>query len=78
MDCAEQDHGTNRAQISSKSGAIGCDWLRYVPAAEGVYGRDACRQVNRRAHFFYKRAKRLAGTHGTADEHRTRLAALTI
>jgi acyl-CoA dehydrogenase len=30
------------------------------------------------AHFFYKRAKRLAGTHGTADEHRTRLAALTI
>ncbi|MDT7592234.1 MAG: hypothetical protein QOH45_1765, partial [Pseudonocardiales bacterium] len=30
------------------------------------------------AHFFYKRAKRLAGTAGTAAEHRERIAALTI
>jgi alkylation response protein AidB-like acyl-CoA dehydrogenase len=30
------------------------------------------------AHFFYKRAKRLAGIHGTADEQRERIAALTI
>ncbi|WP_028927561.1 acyl-CoA dehydrogenase family protein [Pseudonocardia acaciae] len=30
------------------------------------------------AHFFYKRAKRLAGIAGTADEHRARLAELTI
>ena len=30
------------------------------------------------AHFFYKRAKRLAGLYGTADEHRARLAELTI
>ena len=30
------------------------------------------------AHFFYKRAKRLAGTHGTADNHRARIAELTI
>jgi len=30
------------------------------------------------AHFFYKRAKRLAGTHGTADDHRARIAELTI
>jgi general stress protein YciG len=31
-----------------------------------------------RAHFFYKRAKRLAGTAGTAAEHRERIAELTI
>ena len=31
-----------------------------------------------RAHFFYKRAKRLAVTAGTAAEHRERIAALTI
>lgn len=30
------------------------------------------------AHFFYKRAKRLAGVAGTAAEHREHLAALTI
>jgi alkylation response protein AidB-like acyl-CoA dehydrogenase len=30
------------------------------------------------AHLFYKRAKRLAGTAGTAEEHRARLAALTV
>ncbi len=30
------------------------------------------------AHLFYKRAKRLAGAHGTADEHRARIADLTI
>jgi len=30
------------------------------------------------AHFFYKRAKRLAGQYGTADAHRERIAALTI
>ncbi|MCO1661051.1 acyl-CoA dehydrogenase family protein [Pseudonocardia humida] len=30
------------------------------------------------AHFFYKRAKRLAGQFGTADEHRARIADLTI
>jgi alkylation response protein AidB-like acyl-CoA dehydrogenase len=30
------------------------------------------------AHFFYKRAKRLAGTGGTADEQRERIAELTI
>jgi alkylation response protein AidB-like acyl-CoA dehydrogenase len=30
------------------------------------------------AHFFYKRAKRLAGTAGTGSEHRQRIAALTI
>jgi len=30
------------------------------------------------AHFFYKRAKRLAGQCGTADEHRARIAELTI
>jgi alkylation response protein AidB-like acyl-CoA dehydrogenase len=30
------------------------------------------------AHFFYKRAKRLAGTYGTADDHRARIAELTI
>jgi alkylation response protein AidB-like acyl-CoA dehydrogenase len=30
------------------------------------------------AHFFYKRAKRLAGTAGTASDHRERIAALTI
>jgi alkylation response protein AidB-like acyl-CoA dehydrogenase len=30
------------------------------------------------AHFFYKRAKRLAGTVGTADEHREHIAELTI
>ncbi|GAA4559592.1 acyl-CoA dehydrogenase family protein [Pseudonocardia xishanensis] len=30
------------------------------------------------AHFFYKRAKRLAGQCGTADAHRERIAALTI
>jgi hypothetical protein len=28
--------------------------------------------------YFYKRAKRLAGTAGTADDHRERLAELTI
>jgi alkylation response protein AidB-like acyl-CoA dehydrogenase len=30
------------------------------------------------AHFFYKRAKRLAGTGGTADDQRERIAELTI
>jgi acyl-CoA dehydrogenase len=30
------------------------------------------------AHFFYKRAKRLAGTAGSIDEHRERIAELTI
>jgi alkylation response protein AidB-like acyl-CoA dehydrogenase len=30
------------------------------------------------AHLFYKRAKRLAGSYGTADEHRARIAELTI
>jgi alkylation response protein AidB-like acyl-CoA dehydrogenase len=30
------------------------------------------------AHLFYKRAKRLAGTAGTADAHRARIAELTI
>ncbi|MGE0297798.1 acyl-CoA dehydrogenase family protein [Pseudonocardia sp.] len=30
------------------------------------------------AHFFYKRAKRLAGIAGTADAHRARIAELTI
>jgi alkylation response protein AidB-like acyl-CoA dehydrogenase len=30
------------------------------------------------AHFFYKRAKRLAGQYGTADAHRERIATLTI
>jgi alkylation response protein AidB-like acyl-CoA dehydrogenase len=30
------------------------------------------------AHFFYKRAKRLAGTAGTADEQRERIATLTL
>jgi alkylation response protein AidB-like acyl-CoA dehydrogenase len=30
------------------------------------------------AHFFYKRAKRLAGQLGTADEHRERIAELTL
>ena len=30
------------------------------------------------AHFFYKRAKRLCGTSGTSDDHRERIAALTI
>jgi len=30
------------------------------------------------AHFFYKRAKRLAAQFGSADEHRARIAALTI
>jgi alkylation response protein AidB-like acyl-CoA dehydrogenase len=30
------------------------------------------------AHFFYKRAKRLAGIAGTADTHRARIAELTI
>jgi alkylation response protein AidB-like acyl-CoA dehydrogenase len=30
------------------------------------------------AHFFYKRAKRLAGIAGTASDHRERIAALTI
>ena len=30
------------------------------------------------AHFFYKRARRLAASFGTADEHRARVAALTI
>jgi alkylation response protein AidB-like acyl-CoA dehydrogenase len=30
------------------------------------------------AHLFYKRAKRLAGTHGTADEQRKRIAELTM
>jgi alkylation response protein AidB-like acyl-CoA dehydrogenase len=30
------------------------------------------------AHFFYKRAKRLAGQCGTADDHRARIAELTI
>jgi alkylation response protein AidB-like acyl-CoA dehydrogenase len=30
------------------------------------------------AHFFYKRAKRLAGAAGTADEQRKRIAELTI
>ncbi len=30
------------------------------------------------AHFFYKRAKREAGLYGSGDEHRERLAALTI
>ncbi|WP_281375946.1 acyl-CoA dehydrogenase family protein, partial [Pseudonocardia pini] len=30
------------------------------------------------AHFFYKRAKRLAGQFGTADAHREKIAALTI
>jgi alkylation response protein AidB-like acyl-CoA dehydrogenase len=30
------------------------------------------------AHFFYKRAKRLAGTAGTSDDHRERIAELTI
>ncbi|SDG03695.1 acyl-CoA dehydrogenase family protein [Pseudonocardia oroxyli] len=30
------------------------------------------------AHFFYKRAKRLAGQYGTADAHRERIAALTL
>ena len=30
------------------------------------------------AHFFYKRAKRLAGQLGTATQHRARIAALTI
>jgi alkylation response protein AidB-like acyl-CoA dehydrogenase len=30
------------------------------------------------AHFFFKRAKRLAGTAGTADEQRRRIAELTM
>jgi alkylation response protein AidB-like acyl-CoA dehydrogenase len=30
------------------------------------------------AHFYYKRAKRLAGQFGTADAHREKIAALTI
>ncbi len=30
------------------------------------------------AHFFYKRAKRLAAQFGSADEHRARIAALTL
>jgi alkylation response protein AidB-like acyl-CoA dehydrogenase len=30
------------------------------------------------AHFFYKRAKRLAGLLGSADEHRARIAELTV
>ena len=30
------------------------------------------------AHFFYKRAKRLAGQFGSAEEHRARIAELTI
>lgn len=30
------------------------------------------------AHFYYKRAKRLSGSYGTADAHRERLAELTI
>ena len=30
------------------------------------------------AHFFYKRAKRLAGQWGDADTHRERIAALTL
>jgi len=30
------------------------------------------------AHFFYKRAKREAGLYGSGDEHRERLAMLTI
>ena len=30
------------------------------------------------AHFFYKRAKRLAAQFGSADEHRARIAALTV
>jgi alkylation response protein AidB-like acyl-CoA dehydrogenase len=30
------------------------------------------------AHLFYKRAKRLAGTYGTADDHRVRIAELTV
>lgn len=30
------------------------------------------------AHFFYKRAKRLAGLHGDADAHRARIAELTV
>jgi hypothetical protein len=29
-------------------------------------------------HYFYKRAKRLCGISGTADQHRERIAALTI
>jgi hypothetical protein len=49
-----------------------------VFAAQRSFSARSRWSRNPRALFFYKRAKRLAGTHGTADEQRKRIADLTM
>jgi hypothetical protein len=77
----EQDPGPDSAQMSQRS--RGCEGSQGVALSQlngGMWGceRECKPAGDSIAHFFYKRAKRLAGTAGTAAEHRERIAALTI
>jgi len=73
---AELDDATALAVAVAKSKAS--DTGALVTSAMIQYHGGIGYTWEHEAHFFYKRAKRLAGTGGSADEYRERIAELTI
>ncbi len=74
VDVGSDDAGLAVAVAKAKAG----DTALAATAAMIQYHGGIGYTWEHEAHFFYKRAKRLAGLYGGADEHRARIAELTV
>ena len=71
------DPGRQRLRVRSVAKTKASDTAAQVTGAMIQYHGGIGYTWEHEAHFFYKRAKRLAGSYGTADDHRKRIADLT-